>query len=156
MKLKLILLEYFGGLFFVKGFDTWVYLIFNKKSLEVFRTQSYFSFFSGLARISNSLFLITAPGLIGLLLAGTISFFINKKAGYNQIVLWVSFVLILITNKAFINITNIINFRSEYLQDFSVKFLLAIGALICVFVGILILLLAKHLKLLNHYLKVHS
>jgi len=156
MNLKLIIIQFFGGLFFVKAFDTFEYLIFDKDSLEVFRTQSYFSFFSGLTGMSHKLFFITAPGLLGLLLASVIAGYINKKLSYKQNLLLVAFLLVFLLNKLFFDIPHLINFRSEYLSKYSVKLLLTIAMFAGVIFGLGILQLARHLKTLDYYLKFHN
>ena len=156
MKLKLVIIQFFGGLFFIKAFDTFQYLIFDKESLEVFRTQSYFSFFSGLTSMSHKLFFITVPGLLGLLLASIIAGYINRIMSYKQSLLLVAFLLVFLLNKLFFDIPHMINFRSEYLSKYSVKLILTIAMLIGVIFGLGILLLGRHLKTLNYYLKFHN
>jgi hypothetical protein len=148
-------IQILGSLFFVKGFDILQYLIFDAKSLEVFRLQSWFSFFSIFTEISYYLVVISATGLIGLILAGAVSHYVNQKLKYNQGILVISILVVLLFNKLFTDITQIIDFRTDVLKQFSVKFLLAMGLSISVSIGFLILQLPKHLEKINYYLKVH-
>ncbi len=132
------------------------YLIFDRNSLEVFRQQSWFSFYSVFTKISYYLVLISATGLLGLIFASIVSFYVNKKMAYKQSLLVISIMLVFILNKLFIDITQIINFRSNHLEHFSVKSLMIAGSFISVTMGLIILHLPKHLGKLNYYLKVHS
>ena len=80
MKIKIVISLVIGMLFFINAFDQLWWVFYSVENLEAIRKGGWFSYYNPvLDEISRWLFLISALGFIGLILASIIGLKTCKK-----------------------------------------------------------------------------
>ena len=153
MKIKVIISWLIGALFYINGFNYLWVLFFPAEALEIIRQGNTYSFWkTPIDTISNLLYFISVLGLIGLIAASLINYWLSKKLKLSIFYVIIVFVIAYFINKPFIGSFQFFGYHTQLLKNASMHILFVTNFFIAILIGTAFLIFPlyfRYFKLAN-------
>ncbi|HYH16070.1 MAG TPA: hypothetical protein VD794_12650 [Flavisolibacter sp.] len=147
MKLPVLFFQLVGSLFFINGFNpVWAFFV-PANNLEMFRGQGRSNiYFTGFEQFSFLLDFISPFGLLGLIIASLVSYWVCKRRNYRKLHVLAVFVLAFLLNRIFIGDLQFFNYNSELFKAVSMHIYFLVHMLLALLIGLAFLLFPLWLR----------